>query len=270
MGLLKNSIFQRVLLVAIILALIFFWRNSVRDAEIRKNIAKQNELAMKGEIERIKTDYNTTLTKTYTLVYAYDSLEVYAADLKKSIERVKETLNGSEIWASTQADIEINGLSGNSTNTEMEYSNGRGVFKWRFDRDTVGIKRILAGKTEYSVSIIDENVNIIPGNTTILEDNFEIQLFLHSVINEDKTISVVAETLNDNVRINQLKSTFEPLIIEKQIDRYLDVHRSSIDWGVHAGVGVNPFSITSESGAFQPIMYIGLGIGFNFSNIIDF
>lgn len=263
----KHPTTQRIILLGVVILLILFWKSDIDSYKRKLATTKQNILALNSELKTWKSKANTYLTERYILIGEIDSLKKYSMDLYLAIERIKKE-GGGDVATGTEIDITVDGLQGTSTETRnvFDKETNKGSFIWDFQKNEDGFSRTLTGRTDYFVTSNEHNnFYIVPEKTFIDKDEYKIEVFTYTILNKDKSLSVIAETKNKNVKIEQLKSVIMPETITKINDIYIEPAKYSFDIGVHGGFGINP-----NGNLIQPIPYVGVGIGFNFKNLIRF
>lgn len=271
--LLINPTFQRICLVGIIIIILLLLFNTHKELNRNSRIYLQNEKALRDSTIIWKDKFNVEYSENFVLLQTTDSLSDWSKKLQGKIDSLKMVRPGTEIISASQSNISISGLSGSSTNTQMTYENGIGKFSWFFDKKEDGLERYLSGETNYQININGKNINIVPGKTLITKDNYNIEIFMYTTLNKDNSISVIASSPSKNVSIKQVKQVIDPIVIEKFVDKYIPSSNKDVEinWGLQAGVGVNPFRTTDPiSSQFAPIVYVGIGIQYELGNILEF
>jgi hypothetical protein len=269
-SILKNPTFHRVGLIAIIVIILLMLFDSNKQIKINQRIHEQNEKALKDSTIKWKTKWNTEYSENYVLLQTTDSLSDWSQRLQNQVDSLKLARPDTEVIFAQEADVSITGLTGDSTNTQMTYNDGKGKFSWFFDKQEQGLSRYLSGETDYSVEVSGDNVVIFPGKTYITRDDYNIEIFMLTTMNDDKSISVIATSPNENVSIDQVKSVIDPLVVEKFVDKYIPRENKDVEinWGIQAGIGVNPFP--GQENTTGPIFYLGLGVQYELGNILEF
>lgn len=272
-SILTNATFHRIVLSIIVIITLMVLFNTCKEHKRSTLFLEQNIKALKDSTMIWKDKYGTEYSENYTLLMSVDSLSGWSKKLQGKIDSLKRATNGSDVLSATEMNILIRGLEGNSTNTQMFYENGRGAFSWWFDKKEEGFNRFLSGKTDFEVNYQNNKVNIIPGNTTIIKDAYDIEVFTYTVVNDDNSISVIASSPSKNVSIKQLKQVIDPIVIRETVDKYLppDTKDIRINWGIQTGLGVNPLRINDPiTGQFQPVVYVGVGLQFQLGTLLEF
>lgn len=271
-----NSKFQRFILVIIILLLGYFYYSKSEDFDNTEILNRQNELALKDSVVKYTDLLGIARSKNYVLIKDASELDSISNSLTEEIEKLRWSLKESEgeVSSGVGTAVSMSGFSGDSTNTTGALDSfGFGKLSWMFIKDEVGYYRKLSGETSYKLLVDSDTVELIPNKTIITEDETKIEVFTFTVFNKvDSTITVIASTKNPNVTIDHVRQIIDPIVTTKINTVYMPIEKTDIgiSWGLQTGVGVNPFYLTDpNTGAFQPVFYVGVGLQFDFGSILE-
>jgi len=261
---LKNPKTQRYILIAILIFIILWWRKDIQEYSQKLAFTKQNTLALNSQLRTWKTKYNTFITERFSLVGQIDSLKNYSSDLEKAIKKFEKEKKG-KVVTGEKIDVGIDN-SGDKTETKNDYNprTKEGTLYWEFNRKEDGFSRYLVGEIPYKIEVA-EDVRLIPQETILKKDIVELELYTYTFLNKDNSLVFAVESKSDKIKILDVKQFIDPDHLKKVADIYYEPPKYSFDVGIHGGFGINP-----NVNILQPIPYIGVGIGFNFQNLIRF
>lgn len=267
MNLLANSTFHRIVLVAIIAVLLWLWnsdRIAKAEEELRRKVAEQNYNALRDSSETYIDSLDGLLTsERLAFIGDKDSLEKYNASLARKVSDL-ESREGTVILTGSTTDISVKGFSGEATNTELQtLTDTTYKFKWFFEDSGNGWAKALGGHTNFGIKILENELDIIAGNTVIDIDSLNFVVDTYFQMNPDSSYSALAKSSYPGM-ILRTSGVIYPEKIVESIPIIPPKHR--ISWGIQSGVGMNPLQVGSANGA--PIMfYVGVGIQYELGTI---
>lgn len=260
---LKNKYFHYFLLILVCLMIFNYSCQEQKRLENELLINKQNSLSLIDSVKIYKDKVGILRIENYTYIGKLSNLDDYSKNLKNKIDSLKKgSTKKIEVVTIKEANISIKGFANTSTNTINEFDGQNGIFKWNFSEKETGYERILSGQTNYKIFLEDSVVSVFPGKTTILNDLTTISIYTYTVLNPDKTISIIANSESDKVNINHIRQVIDPEILKRMVDIYIPEVKNDIvlTWGIQAGVGVS-------SGSLLPVGYVGVGLQFQLGTI---
>lgn len=268
--LLKDSRIQRIILGIIIILLL--WWGYLKIQSYRSQLAynDQNQKALLTQLKMWKGKSKNNYSSNYSLLSIQnDSLKRYSEKLYYAFERFKKENTGADPGVIINAEFSISSLENARTNTFLKYdtTSGRGAFLWSYSLKNENFSRDLSGVTSFTAIKGPSLLTISPDSTMITRDRIEAGINLFQVINDDNSISVVAESLTPYLRIKEVKSVVYPKTIKEYVNSIETPTSYSVSLGVSGGLGVNPMNI-SNGVVVQP--YVGIGININFLHLFNF
>lgn len=269
MGLLSNSTFHRILLVVIIAIILWLWNNeriAKAEEELKRIVAEQNYNALRDSSETYIDSLDGLLTsERLAFIGDKDSLEEYNSSLARKIDEL-ESRPGTKVFTGSTSDIEIKGFSGDSTNTELTtLTDTTYKFSWVFENSGEGWAKALGGHTNFNIKLLENELDIIAGNTVIDMDSLNFIVDTYFVMNPDSSYSAIAKSSYPGM-ILRTSGVIYPEKIVKNIPVTPPKHR--ISWGVQSGLGLNPLQVGSQNGA-PIIFYVGVGIQYELGTIFE-
>lgn len=265
MNILKNSIFQRILLIGIIVILLLLWKNSIETKNLENRLLKQNIEAIKDSSEYYIDSLDGLLTsERLAFLGDLENLKIYNTSLYNKIKKLESNpkvivLSGSE------TEMEIHGFSGDTTNTTLnQISENEYDLSWKFEDIGNGWAKILEGKTEFKINQLNNSLDIIAGNTYIKTDSLNFVVDTYFIMNPDSSYSAIAKSSYPGMILKTSGVLYPEKIVE-----YVPIleKKNKITWGIQSGFGFNPISL---SGGGSPIViYVGVGINYELGKIIE-
>lgn len=265
MKILSNSVFQRILMAAVIIILILMWKNSVDDAKLREATLKQNLQAIADSSKFYKTKSGKLIAERKLYLGYNDDLEKYNKDLTNRIDELKSEEPKTKVITVVDNTINVSGFSGDSTNTENQYNNGNGKLSWSFKRKGEDWFKHLSGYTQYTIDKFDNKLNIIAGNTIIVKDSLRFKVYSYVVENEDGSFSARTESSYPGMILETSGALFPENINNVPM---VETNDNNISLGIQGGIGLNPIEL--YNGGDSPIVfYLGIGLNYELAKIIE-
>lgn len=262
MNILLNSTFQRIIMVVAIVILLLMWKNSVDSAKIEKATLEQNIKALADTSKMYETKAGELIAERKLYLGENEDLEKYNKKLTEELDKLKKEKPGTEVITIIDNTVDISGFSGDSTNTENEYSNGLGKLSWAFERQGNGWAKVLSGYTEYSINQLEDRLNIIAGNTIIVQDSLLFKVTSYVVENEDGSFSAITKSSYPGMILETSGALF-PTKIE---DIPIIEKKRRVSLGIQTGLGINPIEIYN-GGTSPMVVYVGIGINYELKTL---
>lgn len=262
MRILKNSVFQRIILFIAIIIILLLWKNSAYESELQRIMHEQNTKAILDSAETYIDSLDGLITsERLAFLGGIDSLEKYNKRLASKIKNL-ESKSNTIILSGSETEIEIKGFAGESTNTKLVMNDTIYKFVWSFKDSGENWEKILSGYTNFNVSIYENDLNIIAGNTVIDIDKLNFIVDTYFVQNEDKSFSALAKSSYPGMILRTSGVLYPEKIVEKIP---IIPAKNTISWGIQTGIGINPLQINNGT----PIMlYVGVGLQYKLGNIL--
>ena len=263
--LLTNSTFQRIILVLSIIIILLMWRNSAEELKLERIVTEQNIKAIRDSSESYIDSLDGLITaERLAFIGDLEGLQEYNQELYDKIKKFEKKPNVSILYGST-TDIKVNGFTGKSTNTNLiKLNDSTYKLAWLFENAGKGWSKKIGGHSNFDVSILKNELDIIAKNTTIEIDSLSFTVDTYFVQNPDKSFSALAKSSYPGMILKTSGVLYPEKIIEKIP---IMPEKNRISWGLQTGVGLNPLQISGGNGA-TVMLYVGLGIQYEFGNIL--
>lgn len=234
------------ILAAIVVILLSLNFKSCSDLKAERQMAKQNEEAMKKELVIEKNKSGFYQTSVVAFEGKIKDIEKYSEDLAKEIKDLKN--RKPEVIIKTQ--VVYLGDTSTSQNSLVDKGNGNYDLEWNFE--SADSSRILKGKSSFNakMNLLNDNkgytLNILPGTTTLLKDELKMDFVVGVAKNKKTGLDEIFVTpKNPNVHVNKLEGAIIPkpkqsdFTISAQLGYGLVYGQGNVNIGPYLGVGVS-------------------------------
>lgn len=239
------------------------WRNSVQNANLANIVNEQNIKAVRDSAETYIDSLDGLITsERLAFIGNFKDLENYNKELSDKIKNL-ENRPGTIILTANETEIEIKGFAGDSTNTQLISINDTTYkLSWSFKESGDNWNKNLSGYTNFNIELLENEFNIITGNTIIDVDDLNFVVDTYFIQNPDKSFSALAKSSYPGMILRTSGVLYPEKIIE---EIPIDIEKNKISWGIQTGIGLNPLQI----GNTTPIMvYVGIGIQYKLGTIL--